>query len=134
MQLSFLIFMVLCISLFLDVCKNENLMPTGISFYLILSFKFALGNWFLDSLSQPSQRAITDTNSVSLTFFSPPPYYHVQSIVSKKVDHQITATAYVSYFMLDQTDQDLHERISCLVSSEIGILQIAPPRTAMFLS
>ena len=73
-----------------------------------------------------SQRAITGTQvaSLPLAFFSCLPRYHVCPTISKNGDHNTPATADVSAspgwpkFAWDKT----------------SVLQIAPPRTAMFLS
>ena len=46
--------------------KNVWRLP-GNSFYLVCGFKVTEGNGFQDSISQPSQRAITDTQVVSLS-------------------------------------------------------------------
>ena len=52
----------------------------------------------------------------------------------KKNDDKVAATADVSAFMPVQAGQNLHERNTCLAGDETSILQIVPPRTAMFLS
>ena len=60
---------------------------------------------------------------VSLSSFSRALHHHVRPTVSKNSDHKMAATA----------SPNLHKRNSCLAGDETDVLQIAPPRTTMFL-
>ena len=115
-------------------CRNKSPMSAGSSFYLILSFKVAGGNGFQDSISRLSLREITDTQVASLSLFLA---RCITTFIQPSARMLTTKSQLLLTFLL--LCQSRLAKI-CMYATHVfagdktGILQIVPPRTAMFHS